>query len=280
MGFLFGTAGVPRSAPSGSTVAGIRRLSELSLECMEVQFVRGVRMSSSTAREVRKAAEEHGIYLSVHAPYYINLNASESAKREASLQRIISSALAAHACSAVDVVFHPAYYLKAGREETYRVVTQMLERALERIRSEAKGVLLRPETTGRRTQFGTLEEVLSLCQELEGVQPCIDFAHIYARSRGGVNSFQDFLRVLEQVESALGREALKSMHIHLSGISYGRGGERSHTTLESSDFRYAEALRALAEFNAGGRIVCESPVLEDDALLLKRTYQELTSRQR
>ncbi|NOZ82464.1 MAG: TIM barrel protein [Euryarchaeota archaeon] len=280
MVFRFGTAGVPRSAESRSTVAGLRRLGELSLDCMEVQFVRGVRMSQQTAQEVRREAEKLGIRLSVHAPYYINLNSSSEHKSEASLQRIVSSAIAASACSARDVVFHAAYYMKAGRAETYQVVRRMLERALELLESEAPEVVLRPETTGRKSQFGTLEEVLTLSQELEHVQPCVDFAHIYARSRGGVNTYEQFLQVLEQVEQALGGDALRSMHIHLSGILYGRGGERSHARLEDSEFRYREVLRALADCGAAGSMVCESPVLEDDALLLRQSYAELTSRRR
>ncbi len=277
MAFRFGTAGVPRSASPRTTVAGLRRLEELQLDCMEVQFVRGVRMSHKAALEVGKTASALGIQLSVHAPYYINLSSSDRAKSEASLQRILSSALAAQACSARDVVFHAAYYLKAGRAETYRVVKRMLELAAEHLSSSAPDVVLRPETTGRKSQFGTLDEVLSLSQELEHVQPCVDFAHLYARSRGGVNTYEHFLQVIERVEQLLGGNALKDMHIHLSGILYGRGGERAHAPLERSGFRYQEVLRALADCGAGGRIVCESPVLEEDALILRRRYAELTS---
>ncbi len=65
------------------------------------------------------------------------------------------------------------------------------------------------------------------------------------------------------------------MHIHLSGIHYSEKGERNHLPFEESDFNYIACLKAFKDFNINGCIICESPILEKDALLLKNSYYEL-----
>lgn len=273
-GLLFGTGGVPLSARATSTEAGIERIAELGLGCMEVEFVRGVHMKEDTARAAARLALEKGVRLSVHAPYFVNLNAREQEKRAASRQRVLHSARVAHLLGAESVVFHAAFYLDSMPQEAWAQVKASLEEMVAQLKAEGNRCLLRPETMGRASQLGTLEEVLALSAQVEGVAPCIDFAHLHARS-GGLNSYPDFVAMLRQVEAALGRGALDTMHIHMSGIQYGAKGEVRHLNMEQSDMSYVELLRALKELGAGGLIICESPNLEEDALLLQETYRSL-----
>lgn len=275
MGLIFGTAGVPLSAKGEGTPAGIRRIKELGLECMEVQFVRGVRMSRESAGEVKRASLESGVALSAHAPYFINLNAREESKVKASKGRILSACRLGNAFKARDIVFHPAFYLKSSPSRAYRRVREGLSEVQEELVKENLNVTLRPETTGKKTQFGSLSELLALSSEIEGVLPCVDFSHLHARGRGGINTYEDFSSLLCAIEEKLGREALKRMHIHASGINYGKGGEKSHTRLHSSGFNYHAMLQALADFKAEGKLICESPALEVDALLLKERYKSM-----
>jgi len=144
----------------------------------------------------------------------------------------------------------------------------------ERLKFDRTGVWLRPEVTGKASQFGTVEEVLRLSSELEGVAPCIDFAHLHART-GKSNSYAEFAAILEQIERKLGRAALGNMHIHVSGIKYGESGEIKHLNLQDSDFDYVNLVRALKDFKVGGLVISESPNLEGDALLLQQTYRSL-----
>ena len=119
-----------------------------------------------------------------------------------------------------------------------------------------------------------MEEVLNLCTELEGVGICLDFAHWHARS-GGFNSYPEFISILQQIKQRLGDEGLDNMHIHFSGIAYGKKGEIKHLNLKESDLQYVALLRALKDFHAKGLVICESPNLEEDALLLQETYNNL-----
>lgn len=271
---LFGTGGTPHSSRSPSTESGIERVAELGLGCMEVEFVRGVRMNGKVAQAVGEVAKKRGVKLTAHGPYFINLNAHEEEKVVASRERIIHTARIASLLGAQGIVFHAAYYLNDPPPVVYARVKGILEETVRVLRAEGNRVLLRPETTGKGSQFGTVEEVLNLSAEIEGVAPCIDFAHWHART-GRFNSYEEFAALLKQVEDRLGRLALEHMHIHVSGIEYGRQGEIKHLNLKESDLRYVELLKALKELEVKGVVICESPNLEGDALLLQETYNSL-----
>ncbi len=273
---LFGTAGTPASTPKSGSEAGVLRIRELGLDCMELAWVRRVSMGQKTADRVRRVAEENNVRLSVHAPYYINLNSAEADKVAASRGRIMAAARAGWLCGARNIVFHAAFYHDDPPDRVYERVRRHLVEMTEELRAEGNGAVLRPETTGKGSQFGTLDELLALSREVPGVAPCVDFAHLHART-GANNSYDEFAATLRQVEEALGRAALDDMHIHVSGIEYTAAGEREHLMLADSDLQYEELLRAWHDFALGGLVVCESPIQEDDALLLQRAYRALSA---
>ncbi len=272
-GLLFGTGGSPHSAKS-SSIAGIERIAELQLGCMEIEFVQGVRMSEESAILVGETAAKAGIKLSAHAPYFINFNAREPEKIRASQNRLLQTVRIASLCHAESIVFHAAFYLGDPPEKAYTTIKKYLEEVISQLRRENNRLWIRPEIMGKLSEFGTIEEVLNLSTKLEGVAPCLDFAHWHARS-GKFNSYQEFASILEQVEQQLGRDALDNIHIHVSGIAYGKKGEIKHLNLKESDFQYAELLKALKDYDAKGIVICESPNLEEDALLLQATYNAL-----
>ena len=272
MPILFGTAGIPHASKDRSTAGGVKTISELGLDAMEVQFVRGVKMGEAKAREVAAVSEALGVALSVQAPYYINLNSED--KFEDSVKRLIDSVRIGSIFKAKGIVFHAAYYQKSSKEKVYEKVKNGIVKVLKYMKEHNIETVLRPETTGKPTQFGELDELLKLSQELENVMPCVDFAHMHARYRR-YNSYDEFCEILAKVEESLGKEALRNMHMHVSGIEYGLKGEKAHLNLEESDLKYVELLRALKDFGVGGMLICESPNLEEDAILLKNTYQSL-----
>jgi len=271
---LFGTAGAPHSSPTQTTLDGIKRIAELGLGCMELEFVYGVRMGEAGARLVAETAQSEGVRLSAHGPYYINLNAREPEKVAASQQRILQTARIAAVCGAQSITFHAAFHLGGPPEKTYQAVKKNLAEILNQLKRENNPVVIRPEVMGKPSAFGTLDEVLALCSELKGTDICMDFAHWHAYN-GEANSYAEFASILEQIKQRLGDKALADMHIHVSGIAYGRKGELKHLNLKDSDLRYVELLQALKDYQAGGLVICESPSLEEDALLLQETYHKL-----
>lgn len=265
-----GTAGIPLSTPKPSILNGIKQVKELGLDAMELEFVRGVNLSSENARLVKNVAQSNNVVITAHAPYYINLNSPDKEKKEASIQRILLTAERAWEAGAYSIVFHAAYYLKSDKSDTYKVVRDALSRIVKDMQDRGIDVWIRPETTGKPTQFGDLDELIKLSQEVEQVLPCIDFAHLHARSNGKFNSYEEFVEILSKIEESLGKEALKNMHIHFSGIAYGEKGERNHLILEESDFNYRVMVKAWKDFKIRGVAISESPNLEGDALLIQK----------
>jgi len=217
MGLLFGPAGIPLSTKKKTPEEGVRECARLGLDCMELEFVYGVRMSEEGARRVREAKEESGIRLTAHGPYYINLASQEKDKLEAS--------------RAESITFHPAFIQKRPREEVLKIVAGELKAILEILKKEKVKVAVRPELTGKPSQLGSLEELVELGRMVKGILPCIDFAHLYAREAGRYNSYQDFCRVLDILVKGFGKKILKNMHIHISGIEYTEKGEKGRGIL-------------------------------------------------
>ncbi|MFA5358088.1 MAG: TIM barrel protein [archaeon] len=272
---LFGTAGIPISTKNGTTSNGIRQIHKLALGAMELEFVHSVNLTEEKAVEVKKVSEAENVRLTCHGQYYINLNAVEKEKVEASIERVLHAARIADLAGASSMVFHAGFYLKDSPAQTYSNIKKQMERIVSELKSESNKITIRAETTGKGSQFGSLDEILSLSSEIENVLPCIDFSHLHARSNGKMNSEAEFRQILEKSEKVLGKSFLKNLHCHVSGINYTAKGERNHMVLEESDFNYKALLLALKEFNCAGIVICESPNLEGDALLLKKTFEKI-----
>ncbi len=269
---LFGTAGIPLSTIPRTTLNGIKMVKELGLSAMELEFVHSVTISEALAPGVRKAKENEGIELTCHGQYYMNLNSLEKEKRNMTVHRILKAARTAWMCGAWSICFHAAYYMEKPKDEVYNVVKESLQKISEELRNEKNNIWIRPELTGKGKQFGTLEELLQLSREVEQVMPCIDFSHCHARFNGKFNTYKEFMWILEETEKALGKKGTENMHIHAAGIEYGPGGEKSHKIFRESDFDYKALMKALADFGAKGIVICESPNLEGDALLMQKEY--------
>ena len=276
MNIRFGTVGSPQGTPKSGTPAAIGYIRELGLSALEIAWVRSVRVKDETCLAMKAAAEEHDVKLSVHAPYYINLNSQTDELMQKSDERLLAAARKGYLAGAREIVFHPGSYHEQPPDEVYSRVKAHLAELRDRLLGEGVDVVLRPETMGKSAMFGSLEELVSLGAELDGVAPCIDIAHLHARpGDGSFNSDAEFAAMFELVKSELGAESLADMHFHLSGIEYGPKGEKNHLILEESDLEWRAFLQACVDFDVRGTIVVESPNLEEDALLIQRTYKEL-----
>jgi deoxyribonuclease IV len=266
-----GTAGIPRSAKKQGVVAGIRRAAELGFTAQEIEFVHGIYMKPALAKEVGKVAKELGITLTVHAPFYVNLNSQEPAKIHASMARIVASAKIGAIAGAKSVTFHPAYYMKKDPKEVYQIVKASLLKIKDELKRSNVDIKISPELTGKHSAFGDLYELLSLSKET-GCGICIDFAHHHARLNGGLKTKKDFDTIFDKVVEVLGNRALKDLHMHVSGINYTSKGERNHLMLEDSDFPIKALVSSLKSHKVGGVLICESPNPEEDTQYLMSLF--------
>ena len=213
--------------------------------------------------------------LTAHGPYYINLNSKEQEKIEASITRVLDTARIGKELGAYSVTYHAAFYMGMKPEDVYKKVETSMETICKTLDEEGNDIWVRPETTGKPTQWGNLEEIVKLSKGFKQVLPCVDFSHLHARTNGKYNTYDEFCAIFEYIGKELGDYALNNFHAHIAGIDYGEKGEKKHLMLEESDMNYKDLIKAFKKFDIKGVIVCESPVMERDAVLLKEYYQSL-----
>ena len=271
----FLTAGLPLASENKGYKKGLGIIKEMDLDGLEVEFVHGVRMNEANQTLVRDFSNQENTLVTCHGPYYINLNSQEPEKIDASVERILETARMGKNIGAYSITFHAAFYMKQSPEDVYNTVYKSMEKICSTLEGEDNNIWVRPETTGKGTQWGTLEEIVKLSKEFKNVLPCIDFAHIHARNNGIYNTYDEFSKMLEYVGQELGQEAFDNFHAHLAGIEYSMKGEKNHLILEESDMNYKDLLKVFKEFNVKGALVCESPNIEGDTKLLKDYYLSL-----
>jgi deoxyribonuclease IV len=268
-------AGAPATTPKpGGTLKGLERATELGIKAMELEWVQRVPLNQEHQADIRAKAESLAMRLTVHAPYFINLNAVEPEKLIASKERIIAALSMAQIAGAHSVCVHPAFYLKQDPTEVYSRVLAAVQDIMKQKEALFPDVNLGLETMGKHTQFGTLEEVLKISKECN-IYPVVDFAHIHARQNGAFNTTEEWKQALELYTEYLGPDSLQCMHMHYSGIEYTAKGERRHLPFEESDANWRELLQLLKKSGVAGSLVCESPLLEQDTLLLQNFYESL-----
>ena len=278
LSFRFGTVGSPTATPPkpGGTVGGIRYAASIGLDALELAWVQGVRVGETACAAIQQAATEAGVALSVHAPYYINLNGDEE-KWPRLRQYLIDAAHFGNLAGATDIIFHPGTYFGRPADEVLKVILPRLQGCVDELGAAGNPVTLRPEISGKAAMLGSLSDVLEMAKTIPGVVPCIDFAHLHARlGDGAMNTYPEWMSALDFYRQALGDEAMRHLHIHLSGINYGPKGEKNHLVMEEADLDFRNLMRALHSAGVKGRIMCESPVLEVDALKFKELWMEVS----
>jgi deoxyribonuclease-4 len=275
----FGTVGAPSTTPKpGGTPLAIEHIRRLSLDHLEIAWVQSVRVNDETCAQIKAAAEKYDVTLSIHAPYYINLNSQTVDLMAKSDERLLTAARKGYLAGAKDIIFHPGSYHTQPPEQVYERAKEKLIELTSILREEGVQVKLRPETMGKSAMFGNLEEVVQLSKEVPGIAPCIDWAHLHARNGdGSFNSYEEFTAALELIKRELGEEGLHNLHFHLSGIEYGPKGEKMHVPLNEADIRYRDLLQAFVDYGVQATAAVEAPEPFHiaDAMVFQATYRRL-----
>jgi len=278
LSFQFGTVGSPIGTPKkpGGSVGAIGFSRSIGLNTLELGWVQSVRVTEATCALIKQASTEHNVSLSVHAPYFFNLNATDE-EWPKSRKRLMDAAKYGSLAGATDIIFHPGSYFERPPADVLKVSIPRLKSCADELRKAKINVTLRPETMGKSAMLGSLEDTLEMSKAIKGVLPCLDFAHLHARPGDGtMNTVKEWSRLLEAYQAALGKEALKSLHIHLSGIEYGPKGEKNHLALAESDLKINFLFEVLKDFGCAGRILGESPIMEEDALNMKKAWMKIS----
>jgi deoxyribonuclease-4 len=277
----FGPAGIPPMFRllGATTIDVPKLLHEEGLDAFEYQASRWgskPQMKQEDAQKLGEEARRNDVKLSMHGSYFINLSGKKEIV-EASKRRLIACATAADWMGAYVVVFHTGFYGLVEKSFAFKNAVAALKDVSAEIKSLGLKVKLGPETMGRKFQVGTIDEILTISQEVEGTQLVIDWGHLHALHQGTLKKVEDFQVIAEKVEQKLGTEALRSMHCHFSKIEFSSQGEKRHHTLDEE--RYGPDFRMLAEvivdFGLHPTIICESPILDVDARKMQATLKDV-----
>ncbi len=257
-----------------------RWLNEKGLDCFEYQCGRGVKISEDAAKNLGGKANENGIILSIHAPYYISLSSTEAEKRDNSIRYIMDSLKAARNMGADRIVVHSGSCGSITRKEALELATDTLKRAVAAADEAGYGdIHICPETMGKVKQLGNVDEVIKLCLIDERLIPTIDFSHVNAMTLGGLKTVEDVEEILIKLENKLGAERAKNFHAHYSRIEYTNAGEKKHHTFAEAEFEpdFSHIAEAIVKRGATPRIICESAGTQTrDAVELKRILGEMS----
>lgn len=253
-------------------------LAAMGLEAYEYSCSKGVKVGEATAREIGLQAAENNIFLSIHAPYYINMSSEEAEKRENSKRYILQTLQVARWMGARRIVVHTGSCSKITRAAALSQALVVLAETVEL--SDAAGfgdIHICPEVLGKQNQLGTVEEILEMCKVDERIIPTIDFGHVHARGLGILNSEEDFAAVMDMIENYIGKERARRIHCHFSRIEFSKGGEKRHWNF--SDKQYGPEFEHFAPILVKRRmepvIICESRgMMAEDAVALKKIYME------
>jgi deoxyribonuclease IV len=272
----FGPAGKPINY-SGNAKDACSYIKSEGLEAYEYQATYGVKISKQSAHELKKNSQENDVLVSMHAPYYINLSSNKEEVIERSIGRLVQSAKASEWMGAYRTVFHPGFYTGQTHEEAMK----QCKNAIEQIMEQLEGIGVRnycfaPETTGKKSQLGSLEEIIEICRSFNHFEPTVDFAHLHARNRGCIKNEEDYNKIFGKLEDDLG---LKTLHSHFTAIEYTDKGERKHHTLSEEDYGppLEPFISEILECGWNVTVICETPLRDEDAIIMKNVYRQLLS---
>lgn len=282
----FGPAGVPQSFKVlKKPISEIPKyLHDEGLDAFEYQAVRWgpkPQIKREKAEELGIKAIQHDVCLTLHGSYFVNL-CGETEVIEASIRRLLACITAADWMGADAVVFHPGYYGKESPKEALKICVKAMKEIVEFMRSNGlTKVRLAPETAGRLSQLGNLQEILALCEKVELTEPNIDWSHLHAREKGKLKTVDDFRKVIDEIEKRLGTHATKNLHCHYSHIEFTDKGERRHHTMDEieygPDFKILASL--IIELDLKPVMICESPYLDIDAQKMRDILKRLKTRE-
>ena len=273
MKVYLGPAGIPTVAEDRTTEGGIKKVSELGLNSIELEFVRNVYLNQKKAEEVGRLAKDLNVQLTVHAPYFINLLSDKKSTVEASKKRILESLDRAERMGAKAVVVHAAYYGGLSKEEAFEKMKGITEEILDEMKkSGISKTLLAYETMAKESQFAGLEELLQLMKEVKSKQLTVnvDFAHLFVRNNGKI----DYVEILEKLKG------FDQIFSHFSNVKFNVNTKKFvdvHVAINSHP-----AFKPLAEEILKRKlnitIISESPILEQDSLKMLQIFKKLDSK--
>ena len=267
-------------------------LRSLDLNWIELQNTYGVKMQDEQALLYKRLAAENNIGISLHAPYYITLASGDSDVVKRSKERILQCFALAEKINSKRIIFHPGHFPGNRADERESAILKIAD-GLNEIKNERPdGIRIYPETAGKKSQIGSIGDVVRICELVDYALPCVDVAHVHGYEGGTLMTSDSIIQVLDVIEKKLGLDYLRQTHFHMYPVKIDRNGEKKHKAfhdrIEKKQKEFFEStvadryyplaedfITAIKSKNIKPVIVCEArDSQERGALLMKETYFE------
>jgi deoxyribonuclease-4 len=261
-----GQAGIPLSCKGRTNKDGIAYTHKsLDLNAIEIQFVRGLYvLSEEEAQFIKEYAQKNDIEVHVHAPYYLNL-AGEREEITMSFEKIMKSVQMADRIRSKTLIIHPGFYAENSQKKTMKLITKNSKKLVSMFKKEKLKTRLAMETMGKQKVFGSIEEIVEVCQQVKEVVPVLDLGHIHARGNGCLKEREDFEALFDKLKPLRLRHYL----IHITGVLYEKGNELYHLPIKKGDMPLAPLIDIILDRNLNVTLISESPLLEHDAVYIR-----------
>ncbi len=274
-GIYFGTSGVPdnyfKTKYKKDRKNIVDWLHDLNLNAYEHLYTYGVRGSEEKNEYIKRKVNEYNIMLSLHSPYYIVLTSDKKETIENSQKELLKTLDSAKYFNCKRIVLHPGF---TNNKDALKSFIKNLKETIA-IHEYAKYIV--PETMGKKSQLGSLDDIIEICRET-GIKPCIDFGHLHARDQGCLNNENDFKNIIEKLENSLGKASIKNLHCHFYPVAYTDKGEKVHrAAMEEDAFpKFIHFAPIIKEFNLEPVLISESHNSQDiGALQMKDILSKL-----
>ncbi|MDD3083688.1 MAG: TIM barrel protein [Candidatus ainarchaeum sp.] len=230
-------------------------INSIGLNAYERLMTYGARMKEEKAVELGKKANMLDVQLTIHAPYYIVLTSEKERVIINSIRECLKTTKLASLMGAKKIVLHPGF---GNNLEKFVKNIRLVEKNLE------KKVTICPETMGKISQLGSVEEIVSICEQTE-CEPCIDFGHVHAKEQGSLKDEKRYREILELIEKRLGKKSLNNLHCHFYPVEFTEKGEKVHRAVTEKKFfpKFKQLAPLIKEFNMKPTLISESKDSQD-----------------
>tara|TARA_Y100001970_G_scaffold9999_2_gene11835 strand:+ start:6232 stop:7362 length:1131 start_codon:yes stop_codon:yes gene_type:complete len=296
MPLKLGPAGVPLSCKGRTIVEGMDDITVLGLDAMEVQTVRTIQPQHFDQYwQAGILSWKSDFEMNMHGPYYAELLGNKR-ERNRTLSKMETSLQAGKIINARHLTFHVGPYgeYDPGTEANEQVANVM-SGIVERVREvwgvegeeedyaafpwvhESEPSLVGIETSGRQELWGTVEEVLEVCNHVEGTVPVLNMGHIHARGHGRLRTSEDYAELFDQARETYGGS---TFYCHFAGVEHRMGNALHYTQIKKSDLKFEPFAEYLAEEGdwMDITIISDSPLLEHDAMYMLQHYDKARQR--
>jgi deoxyribonuclease-4 len=296
MPIKLGPAGVPLSCKGRTIVEGMDDITVLGLDAMEVQTVRTIQPQHFDQYwQAGILSWKSDFEMNMHGPYYAELLGSRR-ERNRTLSKMETSLQAGKIINARHLTFHVGPYAEyEPGSDANEQVANVMAGVVDRVREvwgdaeeeedysafpwvhEAEPSLVGIETSGRQELWGTVEEVLEVCNHVEGTVPVLNMGHIHARGHGRLRTSEDYAELFDQARETYGGS---TFYCHFAGVEHRMGNALHYTQIKKSDLKFEPFAEYLAEEGdwMDITIISDSPLLEHDAMYMLQHYDKARQR--